>query len=109
MPRIPLHRRFSSALSISRRTPAMPVATPFLPGPSIFAYHQPPTDENLFAPPPPLHFLFWAPAAANKNPAKSYIFDQVIHLSKKVPKKNPPVFFILVPADAKQFPSVVTD
>ena len=49
------------------------------------------------------------PAAADTNPAQSYSLDRMISLSEQVTSKRHPAVFNLVPADAKQFPSVVTD
>src|SRR5438876_5725642 len=109
MPHILLHRRFSSALSISRRTPAMPVATPFLPVRTTCAMNSSRTMAIILALRPPPDFLLLLPAAADTNPAQSYSFDQVIHLSEQVTSKRHPAVFNLVPADAKQFPLVVTD
>ena len=54
-------------------------------------------------------FLLLVPAAADGNPSQTYSFEQLVGLSKHVTGKNHPAPMNLLPADATQFPSVVTD
>ena len=54
-------------------------------------------------------FLLLVPAAADGNPSQTYSFEQLVGLSKQVTGKNHPAPMNLLPADATQFPSVVTD
>jgi len=72
-------------------------------------YELQPNDGNHLGTSPTPDFLLLVPAAADTNPAQSYSFDRVISLSEQVTGKRHPAVFNLVPADAKQFPSVVTD
>jgi hypothetical protein len=72
-------------------------------------YELQPNDGNHLGTSPTPDFLLLVPAAADTNPAQSYSFDQVIRLSGQVTGKKHPAVFNLVPADAKQFPSVFTD
>jgi len=72
-------------------------------------YQLQPNDGNHLGTSPTPDFLLLVPAAADTNPAQSYSFDQLIRLSEQVTGKRHPAVFNLVPADAKQFPSVVTD
>jgi hypothetical protein len=79
------------------------------PGTYNLRYELQPSDGNHLGTSPTPDFLLLVPAVADANPAQSYSFDQVIHLSEQVTSKRHPAVFNLVPADAKQFPSVVTD
>src|SRR5256884_7503043 len=79
------------------------------PGTYNLRYELQPNDGNHLGTSPTPDFLLLVPAAADTNPAQSYSFDQVIRLSEQVTSKKHPAVFNLVPADAKQFPSVVTD
>jgi hypothetical protein len=79
------------------------------PGTYNLRYELQPNDGNHLGTSPTPDFLLLLPAAADTNPAQSYSFDQVIHLSEQVTSKRHPAVFNLVPADTKQFPSVVTN
>ena len=79
------------------------------PGTYNLRYELQPNDGNHLGTSPTRDFLLLVPTAADTNPAESYSFDQVIHLSEQVTGKKHPAVFNLVPADAQQFPSVVTD
>ena len=72
-------------------------------------YELQPNDGNHLGTSPTPDFLLLVPAAADTTPAQSYSFNQVIQLSEQVTGKRHPAVFNLVPADAKQFPSVITD
>lgn len=72
-------------------------------------YELQPNDGNHLGTSPTPDFLLLVPAAADTNPAQSYSFDQVIHLSEQVTSKRHPAVFNLAPADAREFPSVVTN
>jgi hypothetical protein len=79
------------------------------PGTYNLRYELQPNDGNHLGTSPTPDFLLLLPAAADTNPAQSYSFDQVIHLSEQVTSKRHPAVFNLVPADTRQFPSVVTN
>jgi hypothetical protein len=79
------------------------------PGTYNLRYELQPNDGNHLGTSPTPDFLLLLPAAADTNPAQSYSFDQLTHLSEQVTSKRHPAVFNLVPADAKQFPSVATD
>ena len=79
------------------------------PGTYNLRYELQPNDGNHLGTSLTPDFLLLLPAAADTNPAQSYSFDQLTHLSEQVTSKRHPAVFNLVPADAKQFPSVVTD
>lgn len=72
-------------------------------------YELQPNDGNHLGTSPTPDFLLLVPAAADTDPAQIYSFERVIQLSEQVTGKKHPGVFNLVPADAKQFPSVVTD
>jgi hypothetical protein len=79
------------------------------PGTYNLRYELQPNDGNHLGTSPTPDFLLLLPAAADTNPAQSYSFDQVIHLSEQVTSKRHPAVFNLAPADTRQFPSVVTN
>ena len=79
------------------------------PGTYNLRYELQPNDGNHLGTAPTPDFLLLLPAAADTNPAQSYSFDQVIHLSEQVTSKRHPAVFNLAPADTRQFPSVVTN
>lgn len=72
-------------------------------------YQLYPNDGAHLGVTPTPDFLLLVPAAADANPAQTYSFEQVVGLSKQVTGKNHPAPMNLVPADATQFPSVITD
>ena len=72
-------------------------------------YELQPNDGNHLGTSPTPDFLLLIPTAADTNPAQTYSFDQLIHLSEQVTGKRHPAVFNLVPVDAIQFPSVITD
>jgi hypothetical protein len=72
-------------------------------------YELQPNDGNHLGTSPTPDFVLLVPATADTNPAQSYSFDQVIHLSEQVTGKRHSAPFNLVPADATQFPSVTID
>ena len=72
-------------------------------------YELQPNDGNHLGTSPTPDFLLLVPVAADTNPAQTYSFDQLVRLSEQVTGKKHPAPFNLVPADAKQFPSVTTD
>ena len=79
------------------------------PGTYNLRYELQPNDGNHLGTAPTPDFLLLLPAAADTNPAQSYSFDQVIHLSEQVTSKRHPAVFNLAPADTREFPSVVTN
>ena len=72
-------------------------------------YELQPNDGSHLGVTPTPDFLLLVPAAADANPSQTYSFEQLVRLSKQVTGKNHPAPMNLVPPDAKQFPSVVTD
>jgi hypothetical protein len=72
-------------------------------------YELYPSDGAHLGVTPTPDFLLLVPTAADANPAQNYSFQQLVALSKQVTGKNHPAPMNLVPADATQFPSVVTD
>lgn len=72
-------------------------------------YALQPSDGNHLGTSPTRDFLLLVPVAADTNPAQTYRFDELVHLSEQVTGKRHPAPFNLVPADAMQFPSVTTD
>ncbi len=72
-------------------------------------YELQPNDGAHLGVAPTPDFLLLVPAAADANPAQTYSFEQLVGLSKQVTGKNHPAPMNLVPADATQFPSVITD
>jgi hypothetical protein len=72
-------------------------------------YELYPNDGAHLGVTPTPDFFLLVPAAADANPAQTYSFEQVVGLSKQVTGKNHPAPMNLVPADATQFPSVITD
>jgi hypothetical protein len=72
-------------------------------------YELQPNDGAHLGVTPTPDFLLLVPAAADANPGQTYSFEQLVSLSKQVTGKNHPAPMNLVPADAKQFPSVITD
>lgn len=72
-------------------------------------YQLYPNDGAHLGVTPTPDFLLLVPAAADANPGQTYSFEQVVGLSKQVTGKNHPAPMNLVPADATQFPSVITD
>jgi hypothetical protein len=72
-------------------------------------YELYPSDGAHLGVTPTPDFLLLVPAAADVNPGQSYSFEQVVGLSKQVTGKNHPAPMNLAPADATQFPSIVTD
>jgi len=72
-------------------------------------YELQPNDGSHLGVTPTPDFVLLVPAAADANPSQTYSFEQLVRLSKQVTGKNHPAPMNLVPPDAKQFPSVVTD
>ena len=72
-------------------------------------YELQPNDGAHLGVTPTPDFLLLVPAAADRDPGQTYSFEQLVSLSKQVTGKNHPAPMNLVPADATQFPSVVTD
>jgi len=72
-------------------------------------YELQPNDGAHLGVTPTPDFLLLVPAAADANPGQTYRFEQLVSLSKQVTGKNHPAPMNLVPADATQFPSVITD
>jgi len=72
-------------------------------------YELQPNDGAHLGVTPTPDFLLLVPAAADRDPDQTYSFEQLVSLSKQVTGKNHPAPMNLVPADATQFPSVVTD
>jgi len=72
-------------------------------------YELQPNDGAHLGVTPTPDFLLLVPAAADRDPGQTYSFEQLMSLSKQVTGKNHPAPMNLVPADATQFPSVVTD
>jgi hypothetical protein len=72
-------------------------------------YELQPNDGSHLGVTPTPDFVLLVPVAADTNPSQTYSFDQLVRLSKQVAGKNHPAPMNLVPPDAPQFPSVVTD
>jgi hypothetical protein len=72
-------------------------------------YELQPNDGSHLGVTPTPDFVLLVPAAADANPSQTYSFEQLVRLSKQVTGKNHPAPMNLVPPDAQQFPSVVTD
>lgn len=72
-------------------------------------YGLQPNDGNHLGTSPTPDFLLLVPVAADTNPAQTYSFDQLVLLSQQVTGKRHPAPLNLVPADARQFPSVTID
>src|SRR5207244_9487242 len=77
------------------------------PGTYNLRYELQPNDGNHLGTSPTPDFLLLVPAAADTNPAQSYSFDQLIHLSEQVTSKKHTAVFNLVSAYDKQFLIVV--
>ena len=69
---------------------------------------QPNDGDHLGTSPTPDFLLLVAPAA-DTDPEHAYDFQQLVDLSRQVTGKKHPAPLNLVPADAKEFPSVATD
>ena len=72
-------------------------------------YELQPNDGSHLGIAPSPDFLLLVPAAADANPSRTYSFEQLVGLSKQVTGKSHPAPMNLVPSDATQFPSVITD
>jgi hypothetical protein len=72
-------------------------------------YELQPNDGAHLGVAPTPDFLLLVPAAADTDPDHTYSFEQLVGLSKKVSGKDHPAPMNLVPSDATQFPSVITD
>jgi hypothetical protein len=69
---------------------------------------QPNDGDHLGTSPTP-DFLLLVPPAADTNPDQSFDFKALVDLSRQATGKKHPGPLNLVPADAKEFPSVTTD
>jgi hypothetical protein len=72
-------------------------------------YELYPNDGAHLGVTPTPDFLLLVPTAADANPAQTYSFEQVVGLSKQVTGKNHPAPMNLVAAEARQYPSVITE
>jgi hypothetical protein len=72
-------------------------------------YELAPNDGDHLGTAPTPDFLLLVPPQADRDPDQSYTFEQLVALSCQVTGKKHPAPFNLVPPDAKEFPSVVTD
>jgi hypothetical protein len=69
---------------------------------------QPSDGDHLGTSPTP-DFLLLVPPALDANPDQTFTFDQLVALSRQVTGKKHPAPFNLLPAEAKDFPSVAID
>ena len=72
-------------------------------------YELQPADGDHLGTSPTPDFLLLTPPAADTDPDKTYTFEQLVDLSRQVTGKKHPGPLNLVPADAKDYPSVNTD
>ena len=72
-------------------------------------YQLQPNDGDHLGTSPTPDFLLLVPPAVDTDPAQTYSFDQLVRLSAQVTGKRHPAPLNLVPADAAQLPSVITD
>jgi len=72
-------------------------------------YALQPNDGNHLGTSPTPDFLLLTPPSADSDPEHTYSFDQLVDVSRQVTGKKHPAPLNLVPADAKEFPSVTTD
>jgi hypothetical protein len=72
-------------------------------------YEIQPSDGDHLGTAPTVDFLLATPASGDTDPNTTYNFDQMVGLSRQVTGKKHPAPFNLVPADAKQYPSVAVD
>ena len=72
-------------------------------------YELQPRDGDHLGTSPTPDFLLLVPPAADSDPDRSPSFEEVVDLSRQVTGKKHPAPFNLVPPDAKDFPSAVTD
>jgi len=72
-------------------------------------YELQPNDGNHLGTSPTADFLLLVPPGADADPEHTYTFEQLVDLSRQVTGKKHPAPLNLVPAEAKEFPSVTTD
>jgi hypothetical protein len=72
-------------------------------------YELQPNDGNHLGTSPTADFLLMVPPGADADPEHTYNFEQLMDLSRQVTAKKHPAPLNLVPAEAKEFPSVTTD
>jgi hypothetical protein len=72
-------------------------------------YELQPNDGNHLGTSPTADFLVLVPPGADADPEHTYNFEQLVDLSRQVTSKKHPAPLNLVPAEAKDFPSVTTD
>lgn len=72
-------------------------------------YALQPRDGNHLGTSATPDFVLLVPPAADPDPDRGATFEQLVDLSRQVTGKKHPAPFNLVPPDAKDFPSVVTD
>jgi len=72
-------------------------------------YELQPNDGNHLGTSPTADFLLMVPPGTDADPEHIYTFEQLVDLSRQVTGKKHPAPLNLVPADAKEFPSVTTD
>ncbi len=72
-------------------------------------YELQPNDGNHLGTSPTADFLLMVPTGADADAEHIYTFEQLVDLSRQVTGKKHPAPLNLVPADAKEFPSVTTD
>jgi len=72
-------------------------------------YELQPNDGNHLGTSPTADFLLMVPPGADADPEHTYTFEQLVDLSRQVTGKKHPAPLNLVPAEAKDFPSVTTD
>jgi len=71
-------------------------------------YELQPNDGDHLGTSPTPDFLLLVPPAGDNDPEHTYQFQQLVDLSKQITGKHPAPLN-LVPADAKDYPSVTTD
>lgn len=72
-------------------------------------YQLQPVDGDHLGTSPTPDFLLLLPPAADNDPEHKFEFKELVDLSAEVTGKKHPAPFNLVPADAKEFPSLTTD
>lgn len=72
-------------------------------------YELQPNDGDHLGTSPTPDFLLLVPPSADTDPEHTYDFKALVDLSRQVTGKKHPAPLNLVPADAKEFPSVTTD
>jgi hypothetical protein len=72
-------------------------------------YELQPNDGDHLGTSPTPDFLLLVHPADDNDPEHTYQFQQLVDLSRQVTGKKHPAPFNLVPAEAKEFPSVMTD